>query len=226
MWGPSWYWSAAQSAVVQEVARLYRLGVRVVFLPGNHDEFSSDLVQSLFGPVPIVTELIHRTAEGRRMLVIHGHQFDGSLNPNRLLSVMGSQAYTTALRIDRWYNSHRLELDRRHGALAIYFKDRLRKAVQYLTDFDDRSVLRTVRQHNADGVICGHIHRAEQRQIDSVWYFNDGDWVESCSAVVEEHDGALRVVRWGSCEDDREGAMPMFEPAAPDEGRPLWTDAT
>jgi UDP-2,3-diacylglucosamine pyrophosphatase LpxH len=213
VWGPSWYWSPAQSAVVDEVARLYRLGVRVVFLPGNHDEFSHDLVQSLFGPVAIAEKLIHRTAEGRRMLVIHGHQFDGSLNPNRLLSVMGTQAYTTALRIDKWYNSHRLELDRRHGALAIYFKDRLRKAVQYLTDFDDRSVLRTIRQHNADGVICGHIHRAEQRQIDSIWYLNDGDWVESCSAVVEEHDGALRVVRWTAGDDDREEARPTLEPA-------------
>jgi UDP-2,3-diacylglucosamine pyrophosphatase LpxH len=196
VWGRFWYWSAAQSAVVKQITRLHRLGARVVFLPGNHDEFSGDLVQSLFGPVPVVANLIHRTAEGRRMLVVHGHQFDGSLNPNRLLSVMGSQAYAAALRVDNWYNNQRLELDRVRRSLGVYVKTRLKRAVQYLTDFDDRAVLRAVREHKADGIICGHIHRAEQRQIGGIQYFNDGDWVESSSAVVEEQDGALRVVRW------------------------------
>ncbi|MGZ6176196.1 MAG: UDP-2,3-diacylglucosamine diphosphatase [Candidatus Binataceae bacterium] len=99
--GPSWYWSEAQTAVVQEVAAWHRRGTRVVFLPGNHDEFSADLVQSFFGPISVLNEVIHRTAEGRRMLVIHGHQFDGSLNPNRWFLRMGHQAYLTAMRVDR-----------------------------------------------------------------------------------------------------------------------------
>jgi UDP-2,3-diacylglucosamine pyrophosphatase LpxH len=103
--GPSWYWSPAQNAVVAEIASWQRHGAHVVFLPGNHDEPHTDLVRSMFGPVQIVSELVHRTAEGCRMLVIHGHQFDGSLSSAAWLSRMGSRAYTLALRIDQWHSA-------------------------------------------------------------------------------------------------------------------------
>jgi UDP-2,3-diacylglucosamine pyrophosphatase LpxH len=108
--GCSWYWSSAQAAVVEEIARWRRQGVRVVFLPGNHDEPHSALVREIFGPIPMVSELVHRTAEGCRMLVIHGHQFDSSLSSARWLSLMGSQAYTFALRIDQWHRRERFKI--------------------------------------------------------------------------------------------------------------------
>jgi UDP-2,3-diacylglucosamine pyrophosphatase LpxH len=193
--GPAWYWSREQAAVVQTITSWHRHGARVVFLPGNHDEVSVDLAHALLGPLPVATQLIHRTVEGRRMLVIHGHQFDGSLNPNRWMYILGAQAYHQALRIDRWYSEESIGSARRSSSPASYFKRRLSKAVRYLTDFGDQAVLQTARYHRADGVICGHTHYAEKREIGPITYINDGDWVKSCTALVEEHDGSLRLLR-------------------------------
>jgi UDP-2,3-diacylglucosamine pyrophosphatase LpxH len=212
--GPAWYWSPAQGAVVQEIIAWHRRGVQVVLLLGNHDEPSTDLVQALFEPVSIVTELIHRTAEGRRMLVIHGHQFDGSLNPNRLLAKMGNQGYMAALRVDQWYDREYAKAGARDGSLTAYLKVRVKKAVQYLTDFSDRAVFEAARRFKADGVICGHIHRAEQRLIGPIWYINDGDWVKSCTALVEDRQGSLQLVRWGL----RQCYSADSEPETPGEG--------
>jgi len=194
--GPSWYWDEAQAAVASEIAQWLRLGSRVIFLPGNHDEFSADFVQSILGPVSVQNDLIHRTAEGRRMLVIHGHQFDGSLNPNRWFLRMGNQAYLTALRIDRWYNGDGTVRREQNGPFRSYLKGGLKRAVEYFTDFSDREVFETARRHKADGVICGHVHRPEQRLIGPIWYVNDGDWVHNCTAVVEDRNGVLALLRW------------------------------
>jgi UDP-2,3-diacylglucosamine pyrophosphatase LpxH len=213
--GPAWRWSREQGAVVRRITSWHRRGVRVVFLPGNHDEVSIDLAQALLGPIPVATEMIHRTAEGRRMLVIHGHQFDGSLNPNRWMYVLGAQAYHQALRIDRWYNERENSEQRGAARARSYFKQRLGKAIRYLTDFGDRAVLQTTREHRADGVICGHTHYPQRRLIGPISYINDGDWVKSCTALVEDHDGALRLLS----HDEEQGGwtelMPSAEEVAP-----------
>jgi UDP-2,3-diacylglucosamine pyrophosphatase LpxH len=208
--GPAWHWNREQGAVVQTITSWHRRGVRVVFLPGNHDELSIDLAQALLGPLPVASEFIHRTAEGRRMLVTHGHQFDGSLNPNRWMSMLGAQAYHQALRFDDWYSDHGVMGDHRAVWPASYIKRRLGKAIRYLTDFGDRAVVQTARRHRADGVICGHTHYPEQRMIGPISYINDGDWVRSCTALVEEHDGALRLLH----RDDRRGGWVELNPAA------------
>jgi UDP-2,3-diacylglucosamine pyrophosphatase LpxH len=191
--GPAWHWSREQGAVVRRIADWHRRGVRVVFLPGNHDEVSIDLAHALLGELPVASELIHRTADGRRMLVIHGHQFDGSFNPNRWMHVLGAQAYHQALRIDRWYSEEGMA---RGGAArpASYFKRRLGKAIRYLTDFGDRAVLQTARRHRTDGVICGHTHLPQRRLIGPISYINDGDWVKNCTALVEDYSGDLRLL--------------------------------
>jgi len=195
--GSSWYWSPAQAALCREIAKMRGQGTRVVFLPGNHDESNVAQVEHLFGRVEIAASLIHRTAEGRRMLVIHGHQFDGSLNPNRWMPMMGSQACATILRINEWYYRERARPGKRPSALSAYLKRRLRQALEYLTDFADCAVYEAVRGYKADGVICGHIHRAERRLIGDILYVNDGDWVGSRSAIAEDHDGTLHLLRWG-----------------------------
>jgi UDP-2,3-diacylglucosamine pyrophosphatase LpxH len=206
--GPSWYWSPAQTAVVKEIEAWHRRGSRVVFLPGNHDALSAELIQSFFGSIPVLSELIHHTAEGRRMLVIHGHQFDGSLNPNRWFFRMGNQAYLTAMRIDRWYNGIAISRRESKGPLSSYLKEGIKKAVEYITDFSDHAVSETVRRHHADGVICGHVHRPEQRLIGSIWYINDGDWVHNCTAVVEHRNGVLALLRW----DRARSRRPAYDP--------------
>ncbi len=198
-WGPSWYWSPAQQELVNEIVQWHRRGANVVFIPGNHDEFRVPLVEELLGPIPCASSLIHVTSDGARMLVIHGHQFDGSLNPNRLLPIIGSQGYARAQRIHDWY--HRQSAGRDEGrSFSDYFRYPARKAIEYLTDFRDRAVLAAARDHQADGVICGHIHRSDLRLIGTVLYVNDGDWVQNRTAVVEDQDGTLRVVHWNVSE--------------------------
>jgi UDP-2,3-diacylglucosamine pyrophosphatase LpxH len=196
--GPPWHWSRDQGAVVRKIVDWHRSGVRVEFLPGNHDEISIDLAQALLGPLPIAPQLIHRTADGRRMLVIHGHQFDGSLNPNRLMYMLGTQAYHQALRVDRWYSEHPDERPRGEPSPSSYFKRRLEKAIRYVTDFGDRVVVQTARRHRVDGVICGHTHLPQRRMIGPIGYINDGDWVRSCTALVEDYDGTLRLLQRAS----------------------------
>lgn len=195
--GPAWYWSRAQRAVANEIRAWRRRGVKVVFLPGNHDQLNLDLIETLFGAIHTKNQLIHRTAEGRLMLVLHGHQFDESYNASRWPSMMGSRAYTVALKINEWYGRERLK----RNARARWFKDRVSSMVRFLTDFDrhefDRTVFETARENKVDGVICGHIHRPEQRLLDQIWYINDGDWVESCTALVEDHEGTLKLLLWG-----------------------------
>ena len=194
--GPAWHWTSAQQEVVDEIVRWRRGGVNVVFLPGNHDEGKLGLVEELFGHIPCVSSLIHNTGNGSRMLVIHGHQFDGSLNLNRLLPKIGSNAYARAQRIHDWYNRKSEQGSDEGRSLADYLREPARKAIEFLTDFRDRAVLAAARDHKADGVICGHIHRSDHRLIGNVLYVNDGDWVHNRTAVVEELDGALQVLRW------------------------------
>jgi UDP-2,3-diacylglucosamine pyrophosphatase LpxH len=208
--GPAWYWSPEQGAVVQKITDWHRRGVRVTFLPGNHDEVSVDLAHALLGPLPVASELIHRTGDGRRMLVIHGHQFDGSLNPNRWMYVLGAQAYHQALRIDRWYSEDGIMKQRAQATPSSYFKRRLGKAIRYLTDFGDRVVVQTARRHRVDGVICGHTHLPQHRLIGPISYINDGDWVKSCTALVEDHSGTLRLLY----RDRERGEWPELEATA------------
>jgi UDP-2,3-diacylglucosamine pyrophosphatase LpxH len=194
--GPSWCFDSAQRAVAQEIRAWRERGTCVEFLPGNHDQAHPDLVEAVLGLVPRRAELIHRTADGRRLLVTHGHQFDGALASGSWLK--GKQAYTVALRIHQWYARAWTQRCKRPHSLSTYLRHRVKQVVEYLTDFDDRAVFEAVWQHRADGIICGHVHRAEQRLIGPIWYINDGDWVHNCTALVEDYSGALRLLRWGA----------------------------
>jgi UDP-2,3-diacylglucosamine pyrophosphatase LpxH len=213
-WNPwrSWCFDSAQKAVAAELRAWRERGTQVEFLPGNHDQASLDLVEALLGLVPRRAELIHRTAEGRRMVVTHGHQFDSSLTSGSWLK--GKQAYTIALRINQWYGRAWAKRSQRPHSLSAYLRHRVKQVVEYLTDFDDRAVFEAVRRHHADGLICGHVHRAEQRLIGPIWYINEGDWVQNCTALVEDYSGALRLLRWGASSfvPDQIDASPSQEP--------------
>jgi UDP-2,3-diacylglucosamine pyrophosphatase LpxH len=160
------------------------------------------LVEELFGPISSTSSLIHTTTDGARMLVIHGHQFDGTFNPNRLLPIIGSRVYARGQRIHDWYNRRSEQGTDEGRSLSDYFRHPARKAIEFLTDFRDRAVLAAARDHNADGVICGHIHRSDHRAIGNVLYVNDGDWVLNRTALVEDQDGALRIIRWAGSRRD------------------------
>jgi UDP-2,3-diacylglucosamine pyrophosphatase LpxH len=188
-----WFWSASQQAVVEELRAWSRRGARVELLAGNHD-LDPDLAQGLLGLGTDASEMVYRTAEGRMMLVTHGHQFDQPLTSRRRWH--GGGANNVAIRLDDWSADDSAASDQPPRSVASRVFRRLRRVARAFTTLDEHAIYDAVRARRADGIICGHIHRAEQRLIGPVWYINDGDWVESCTALVEGRDGALRLIRW------------------------------
>jgi UDP-2,3-diacylglucosamine pyrophosphatase LpxH len=189
----SWYWPQSHNDVVQKILRKARKGTRVVFVPGNHDEFARRYVGHSFGGVEVVDDCIHVTADGRRLWVTHGDLFDGVVQCARWLAHLGDAAYEFTLRANRWFNVARARMGLPYWSLSRYLKLKVKRAVSYVGDFE-AAVAREARRRGAHGVVCGHIHHAEIRTIDGVLYCNDGDWVESLTALVERHDGRLELM--------------------------------
>jgi UDP-2,3-diacylglucosamine pyrophosphatase LpxH len=210
----SWYWPQAHNDVVQKILRKARKGTRVVFVPGNHDEFARRYVEHNFGGVDIHEDCVHTTVDGRRLWVTHGDLFDGVIQCARWLAVAGDIAYETTLRFTRHLNRFRARLGMPYWSLSRYLKLKVKRAVSYVCAFEE-AVAREVHRRGLDGVVCGHIHQAEIRDIGGVLYCNDGDWVESLTALVEHHDGRLEIVDWS----DRLGAQPATT------NRPLLSEA-
>jgi UDP-2,3-diacylglucosamine pyrophosphatase LpxH len=193
----SWYWPQLHNDVVQKILRKARKGVHVVFVPGNHDEFARKYVAHNFGGVDVVDECMHVTADGRKLWITHGDLFDGVIQCAKWLAYLGDAAYEFTLKVNRWFNRLRARLGLPYWSLSRYLKLKVKRAVSYVTDFEV-AVAREARKRGADGVVCGHIHHAEIREIEGVLYCNDGDWVESLTALVEHHDGRLEIIDRGA----------------------------
>ena len=191
----SWYWRQAHNDVVQKLLRKARKGTRVIYIPGNHDENFRDFARHRFGRVVVLNETVHVAADGKRYLVLHGDQFDGVVKYAKWLAFVGDNAYNMALTINVWFNFVRRKLGIPYWSLSAYLKHKVKNAVEYISNFED-AVAAEARRRGTDGVICGHIHSAEIRDIDGIVYCNDGDWVESCTALVEHADGHLEILRW------------------------------
>jgi UDP-2,3-diacylglucosamine pyrophosphatase LpxH len=191
----SWYWPQTHNDVVQKLLRKARKGTRVVFVPGNHDEFARAFADHNFGGVDVVEECVHELADGRRLWVVHGDLFDGVVQVARWLAYLGDSLYEAALKLNRWLNSARARLGLPYWSLSRYLKFKVKRAVSYVGDFE-AAVAREARRRGLQGVVCGHIHHAEMRTIDGVLYCNDGDWVESLTALVEHPDGRLEIIDW------------------------------
>lgn len=189
-------WSAAQNTVVQKILRRARHGEEVVFIPGNHDELLREHVGTVFGNIRVERECVHTTADGRRYLLIHGDEFDQVTRCHRWLAVLGDVGYNALVRLNVWLSWLRRRLGiAGYWSLAGYAKRKVKVAVNFVNDFE-QSVARAVRERGLDGVICGHIHVAAIREVGGVDYVNCGDWVDSCTAIVEHHDGRLELVHW------------------------------
>ncbi len=193
----SWYWPQSHNDVVQKILRKARKGTRVVFVPGNHDEFARRYVEHSFGGVQVLEDCIHVTADGRRLWVTHGDLFDGVVQCAKWLAHLGDAAYEFTLRLNRWFNAARARMGLPYWSLSKYLKLKVKRAVSYVGDFE-AAVAREARRRGAHGVVCGHIHHAEMRSIDGVLYCNDGDWVESLTALVEHEDGRLEILDFGA----------------------------
>jgi UDP-2,3-diacylglucosamine pyrophosphatase LpxH len=191
----SWYWSQAHNDVVQKLLRKARKGTQVIYVPGNHDELGRDYVGMQFGGIWVLPDTIHVTADGRRLLIVHGDAFDGVVTYARWLAILGDHAYTLALWLNHKLNRVRLAMGLGYWSLSAYLKSKVKGAVGYVCAFEE-AVAAEARRRDADGVVCGHIHKAEIRTIDGIQYCNDGDWVESCTALVEHWDGRLEILDW------------------------------
>jgi len=190
-----WYWAQAHNDVVQTVLKKAKKGTRVIFVPGNHDEAIRQFIDLDFGGIQIRDELVHTTAKGKRMLVLHGDRFDGVIACAKWLAYVGDNLYTMILKWNQWLNSLRARAGLPYWSLSQYLKLKVKNAVSYITSFEN-ALAAEARRRGLDGVICGHIHKPEIRDIDGIRYCNDGDWVESLSALVEETSGELRLVTW------------------------------
>ena len=190
-----WHWPQAHNDVVQKILRKARKGTRVVYVPGNHDEFARQFTGQAFGGIDVVHEAVHLTADGRRLLVTHGDLFDGVVQRARWLAILGDTLYVGILALNHWFNRVRARLGFGYWSLSQYLKHKAKGAVSFITDYEE-ALAQEARRRGLHGVVCGHIHKAEIRMVDGMLYCNDGDWVESLTALVEDHAGNLRIVEW------------------------------
>ncbi|MGL4575886.1 MAG: UDP-2,3-diacylglucosamine diphosphatase [Burkholderiaceae bacterium] len=188
-----WHWPQAHNDVVQKILRKARKGCRVVFVPGNHDEFARKYLGHAFGGVIVVEDHVHVTADGKRLWLTHGDLFDGVIQCAKWLAYVGDNLYEFTLKLNRQFNSLRARLGLPYWSLSQFLKHKVKRAVSYVIDFE-QAVAQEAARRGVDGVVCGHIHRAEMRDIDGILYCNDGDWVESLTALVEHMDGRLELV--------------------------------
>ena len=190
-----WLWDSASNTVVQKLLRKQRHNTRVTYIHGNHDEFLQQFAGLSVGGVRIAEHAIHIGPDRKRYLVIHGHQLDGLVQFNRLLERVGSRLYDLILEFNTHFNRLRRRLGFGYWSVSAYLKHNTKSAVRYITQFED-AMVQLAKKHRVHGVICGHIHRAEQRNVRGIRYLNCGDWVESCTALAEDYDGVIHILHW------------------------------
>jgi UDP-2,3-diacylglucosamine pyrophosphatase LpxH len=191
----SFYWPQAHNDVLRTILGKTKHGTRVIYVPGNHDEQMRDFCATVFGNLEIHREYVHTTARDLRLLILHGDEFDGAVHCPRWLHVLGSNLYDVTLGANRLVNAMRRRFGYPYWSLAGYLKGRVGNARRYVEEFE-RAAAHAVRKRGLDGIVCGHIHRPEIHHIDGVLYCNDGDWVDSCSALIEERNGELELWHW------------------------------
>ncbi len=190
-----WYWPQGHNDVVQKLLRKVRKGARMVYIPGNHDEFAREYIGMTFGGVEVMRTAVHTTADGRRFFVTHGDDYDIVVRNVRWLAHLGDWAYTTAIALNTVFNIVRRRLGFPYWSFSAWAKLKVKNAVNFIGDFEE-VVAQDAIKHGVNGVICGHIHHATMRDINGVTYVNTGDFVESCSFVAEHLDGRLEVMHW------------------------------
>lgn len=207
------YWPQLHSELLRTVMSMAKRGIRVIYIPGNHDEVFRDYADTVFGGIEIQTSAIHTGADGRRFLVLHGDEFDGVVCSSRWLAVLGSEAYDLLLTLNRWFNYMRRKLGFPYWSLSAYLKHKVKNAVNFIGDYE-KALVHAATEQGVDGIICGHIHHAAIQEIGNTQYCNCGDWVESYTALTESHDGSLSILRWSEHLAARTRNTPVAEPTA------------
>ena len=190
-----WYWDQLHNDVIQKILRKARKGTKVIFIPGNHDENFRDFSGHRFGHVAVMRVAVYKSASGRRYLVLHGDKFDNVIYFAPWLAKLGDWAYERLIDLNGPVNAVRRMLGFGKWSLSAYLKHKVKKAVEFISRFEE-AVVREATTRGCQGVICGHIHTPDDRIIGGIHYLNDGDWVESCTALVEHFDGCFEIVNW------------------------------
>lgn len=222
-----WYWPQTHNDVIQKLLRKARKGTRIVYVTGNHDMFIRDYITHLsepkhgqpkfeMGGIEFVDEIIHTTVDGRKIWILHGDLFDGVVQNMRWLAKIGDELYMVALKFNRWLNHWRAKLGLEYWSLSQFLKDRVKNAVSYIDDFET-AVAAEAQRKGCQAVLCGHIHKANIRDINGVTYLNTGDWVESLTAISEDFSGALSIIEWGQVRHLSSAltSAPVVQPNAP-----------
>ena len=191
----NWNWPQDCNDVVQKLLRQARKGTRIVYIPGNHDEFLRDFPGTHFGGIEVALNAIHEGVDGKRYLVLHGDEFDVVVRHARILAHLGDWAYDLAILVNRSLNAVRRRLGLPYWSFSAWAKLQVKQAVNFIGEFQ-RVVAEEARRQGVDGVICGHIHHATIEDLDGIRYINTGDWVESCTAIAEGYDGEMQLLRW------------------------------
>jgi UDP-2,3-diacylglucosamine pyrophosphatase LpxH len=190
-----WYWPQAHNDVVQKLLRKARKGARMIYVPGNHDEFMRDFYGIHFGGIEVIEQIVHHAADGRRYLVIHGDLFDVVIRHARWLALLGNHAYDWAISLNTHFNTIRRLFGLPYWSLSRWIKLKVKNAVNFIGEYE-KTLSGEARRHHVEGVICGHIHHPVIRRLDDMVYVNCGDWVESCTAAVEHFNGQLEIIEW------------------------------
>lgn len=199
-----WYWDTTHNDVIRRVLKMAKHGVKVVYVPGNHDEGLRGFEGNDLAGISLEHELIFESASGKRYWVLHGDQFDGVVKYAKWLAHVGDRAYALLLRLNTFVNKMRKWLGYDYWSLSAYLKHKVKNAVEYIGKYEE-AVAAEAKRRGVDGVICGHIHHAEKRIFDGIEYMNDGDWVESCTALVEDDKGEFNIVYWADVVAGRPG---------------------
>jgi UDP-2,3-diacylglucosamine pyrophosphatase LpxH len=189
------YWPETHNDIVWRILKRAHRGTEIVYIPGNHDEMFRQFAGLSFGGVKVMRQAIHDTAHGRRLLVLHGDEFDAITMSHRWLAHLGDAAYEMMMGLNRWLNAVRRTFGLPYWSLSKYAKQKVKNAVSFISKFEE-IVAHEAGARGIDGVIAGHIHKAEMRAIEGVQYYNDGDWVEGCTALVEHYDGRMEILHW------------------------------
>jgi UDP-2,3-diacylglucosamine pyrophosphatase LpxH len=211
----SWYWPQTHNDVLQKLLRKVRKGARMIYVPGNHDEFARDYIGMTCGGVEILDFDYHMTADNQRLLITHGDQFDIVVQHARWLANLGDWAYDVALWSNTWFNKVRRKLGFPYWSFSAWAKLKVKDAVNFIGAFEEALVAEANR-HGADGVVCGHIHHAAIRTMGTTRYINTGDFVESCTVVAEHEDGRLEIIRWQTILDSTQPTAKVKKVSSPD----------
>ena len=191
----TWYWPQSHNDVVQKILRKARHGTEVFYISGNHDEVMRGFVPVNFGGVSILNQVIHETVDKKKYLVVHGDQFDGIIQCAKWLAMLGSITNDFLIYFNRYINFFRKKLGDEYWSLSNYLKFTVKNAVKFVSEYE-KLVCNYAKQFKVEGIICGHIHHANMQSMNGIHYINDGDWVESCTALVEHFDGKLELINW------------------------------